>query len=69
MLAVTANHVFDDPYAGGKDPFSCPSNSGYFALGMYLLATAQWLHREAEANGYDTLCFFCTRWPIGQTGI
>lgn len=58
MLAVTANHVFDDPYAGGKDPFSCPSNSGYFALGMYLLATAQWLHREAEANGYDTLCFF-----------
>lgn len=58
MLAVVANHVFDDPYIGGKDPFVCPSNSGYFALGMYLLATAQWLHREAAGNGYDTLCFF-----------
>lgn len=58
MLAVVANHIFDDPYTGGRDPFVCPANSGYFALGMYLLAIAQWLHRETAAYGYDTLCFF-----------
>lgn len=67
MLAVVANHVFDDPYTGGRDPFVCPSNSGYFALGMYLLAMAQWLHRETAACGYDTLCFFARDgWLIKQ---
>lgn len=57
MLAVVANHVFDDPYAGGRDPFTQPSNSGYFALGMYLFAVARWLNQEATENGYDSFCF------------
>ncbi len=58
LLAVVADHVFDDPFAAGKDPFVVPSNVGYYALGMYLFAIANWLIKDCQAEAIDTMCFF-----------
>ena len=59
-LAVAANRLYDDPFAP-FDPHSdfnaSPLRIGYFAVGPYLLAIAQWLAELCRDESFERMNF------------
>ena len=60
MLALVANHFFDNPFVSWNresDFDANPYYMGYYALGMHLLGVSAWLGELIKAKGADTVCF------------
>ena len=60
MLAVVANKYFDNPYRcfnKESDFNSDPYLIGYYNMGMYMFGVVNWLLKETENKGYDSLVF------------
>ncbi len=60
MQALTANRFFDNGFASTckASNFACdPALMGYYAVGGHVLSLAQWLIRQAKADGISKLVF------------
>lgn len=60
MLAMVANHLFDNPYQvfdPASDFGARPDIFGFFPLGMHLLAVTQWLQRKSKEKNLSGLHF------------
>lgn len=60
MLAMIANKLYDRGYVTinrASDFNGSPYHVGYMALGMHLLAVADWLLKETKRKGYRTIHF------------
>lgn len=60
LLAVAANRIFDNPFVfyDKLSDFNADAYTiGYICLGMFSLASANWLISNASENKYDNICF------------
>ena len=60
VLALVANHIFDNPYVSfhSQSDFNAnPTYIGYFSLGSHLLALALWIAKFAKQHNIPTIHF------------
>lgn len=60
MMAVVAQHYFDNPYrlfCKDSDLNADPYFIGYYLIGMHLFGVVKWLIKESMRAGYTQLCF------------